>query len=120
MNGSELYAMPAITAVGVDRTWKPWGTTCADLSALRTMPSSDRMNCHASDRITNDTKNGSSSRNRNVVLCRPPLKAIQYATGYPTSRVAIVTIAAYTSERMNCVWNIDSAVVYSPKCHVNR
>ena len=41
------------------------------------MPSSERMNCHASDRITNDTKKGNSIRNRYVVLWCPPLKAIQ-------------------------------------------
>ncbi len=32
-------------------------------------------------RSTNDTKNGSSSRNRYVDLRAPPWKAIQYATG---------------------------------------
>ena len=64
MKGSELYAIPAITAVEVERMWNPCGNRCDRSRFEITMPSSDRMNCHASDRITNDTKNGNSIRNR--------------------------------------------------------
>ena len=39
------------------------------------------MNCHDCVRMTNETKNGSSSRNSRLDLYRPPRNAIQYATG---------------------------------------
>ena len=54
------------------------------------MPSSDKMNCHESVRITNETKNGSRSISRYVFFLRPPWKAIQYAMGYATTNVIAV------------------------------
>ena len=36
------------------------------------MPWSDRMNCHTTVRITNDTKNGTSSMSRKKFFLLPP------------------------------------------------
>ncbi len=41
------------------------------------MPLSDRIWFQDWVRITNETKNGSSSRNSRLALCAPPRKAIQ-------------------------------------------
>jgi hypothetical protein len=56
--------MPEMTAVGVDRTWKFWGTRCSRRSVPNTMPLSDRIHSQARVRITNETKKGRSRRNR--------------------------------------------------------
>jgi hypothetical protein len=69
--------MPLITASGEARTWKSCGSRCQFFNVPKMIPSSARMNCQASVRMTNETKNGRRSRRRNVVLCRPPRNAIQ-------------------------------------------
>ncbi len=65
------------------------------------MPWSDRMNFHASVRITKDTKNGSRSMSRKKFFLSPPRNAIQYATGNATARSSSVAIPPYAMERRN-------------------
>src|SRR5690242_2144069 len=110
--------MPEMTAVDVARTWKEWGRRCHRFSVPSTIPSSARMNCQASVRITNETKNGNSSRKRNVVLCRPPRNAIQYASGNATTSVTAVAMDPYTSDRTNWTWYCWITSQYWEKCQV--
>ena len=70
-----------MTATGVCRIWKSSPSDAEVLSGESTIPLSDSMNPHDCVRITNETKNGSSSRNSRLDLCAPPRNAIQYATG---------------------------------------
>ncbi len=46
-------------------------------SEPRMIPWSARMNCQEMIRITNETKNGSSTKKSSTDLRRPPWKAIQ-------------------------------------------
>ena len=63
-----MYAIPEITAIGVARTWKLSGTRFRFLSVLRIAPLSASSVYHAVVRITNETKNGTSSIRRKKFL----------------------------------------------------
>ena len=67
---------------------------------MRIAPLSASSVYHAVVRITNDTKNGTSSISRKKFL-RFARNAIQYVTGKATTNAATVAAPAYTSERTN-------------------
>ena len=58
------------------------------------MPWSERMNSQTIVRITNETKNGTSSMSRKKFFLFPPWNAIQYAIGNDTTRSMIVAAPA--------------------------
>src|ERR671919_365295 len=78
------------------------------------------MKLHDTVRITNETKNGRSSRNRKKDLNRPPWNAIQYASGYARTRATAVTIALLRSDRTRNSQFLEVASVKLAKCHVRR
>ena len=52
--------------------WKFCGSRPMFFRPPKTMPLSDRMNSHTTVRITNDTKNGTSSMSRKKFFLLPP------------------------------------------------
>jgi len=68
-------------------------------------------------RITNDTKNGTSSMSRKKLFFSTR-NAIQYANGKLTIRSITVAAPAYHSDRSRIEWVVPSSSLNSPKCHV--
>src|SRR2546429_9551809 len=75
------------------------------------------MNCHTIVRMTNDTKNGTSSIRRKKFFLRPAWNAIQYAIGNATMRSMIVAAPENFSELSSCEWYRLSSCGISPQCH---
>ena len=73
--------IPATTAVEVASRRPSSASSPTVLSTLTTVPSSERIVCHAIVRIRYVTKNGATTRTRKTFFHFPARKAIQYASG---------------------------------------
>ena len=77
MNGTKLYAIPAITANGVSRKRAAGSTRPAAFSGPRMIESSPRMVRHPIVRSRYEVKNGATTKKRSTLRARPALKAMK-------------------------------------------